>query len=145
LRSAAMPVMAAFMAATATASRDLQRANVPLVSERPRAAALAREGHWAGAGAISGFRCLTTGAPARRQPVVWLARSNPPVAACPVRDGPVWNDDAVEFFVAPESGARYRQVVVNAAGTVYDGPPPIRRLGTRGAGCGVGSRRRRSP
>ena len=38
------------------------------------------------------------------------------------RDGPVWQDDCVEFFLAPgRSTSRYVQLIVNAAGTYYDG------------------------
>jgi len=37
------------------------------------------------------------------------------------RDGPVWSDSSVEFFiVAPGMGGKYAQVVVNPRGVVYD-------------------------
>jgi hypothetical protein len=35
------------------------------------------------------------------------------------KDGPVWSDDSVEIFLAPDGG-NYYQIAVNSIGTVYD-------------------------
>lgn len=46
----------------------------------------------------------------------------PPVARATTRDGAVWEDDAVELFLDPGHSQRdYYQLIVNAAGTCYDG------------------------
>jgi hypothetical protein len=44
------------------------------------------------------------------------------VAANTERDGSVWEDDSVELFLDPSAGKReYYQLIVNPAGTLYDG------------------------
>ncbi|MCC6443213.1 MAG: hypothetical protein IT210_07125 [Armatimonadetes bacterium] len=111
--------------------------NAPLVSSTPDLQAILRQSGWPQASALTGFMGMSGGLLSANQPTVWLARSadslyvawRAPVlkgrklpASATGRDGPVWNDDAIEFFI--DSGRTHReyyQFIVNAGGVRYDG------------------------
>ena len=119
-------------------------------SERRPASAVARvasaapriDGHlddaeWRGAAVLGGFtQHNSTGSPAIAPTEVrltWDAQrlyigfrcgtpGGPPKAAVTERDGPVYEDDAVELFIQPDPARpRYLQFVGNSAGAFYDG------------------------
>ena len=116
--------------------------NVPLTLTAPRAARPPQIdgrlslGEWDAAAAATGFCKLRAKSIAQAQPVLYVAfdseallcavRVPCPNAARPVanvvkRDGPVWQDDSVEVFVAPTPGrSTYYHFVVNAAGVQRD-------------------------
>ncbi|MBM3502224.1 MAG: hypothetical protein FJX74_26530, partial [Armatimonadetes bacterium] len=91
---------------------------------------------WDGATTLFGMRDLRTGQLCVPQPQVllgrdaealYLAASLPkPVgadlkASTAQHDGPLWEDDAVEVFIAPSPGdGRYYQFIVNAAGVTWE-------------------------
>ena len=86
---------------------------------------------------VTGMLDLGSGMLAREQPVFFvaydarhfyaagrlpLAGGAKPRAAVGERDGPVWEDDAVEVFLdVGHSHRDYFQIVVNAGGVAYDG------------------------
>ena len=116
--------------------------SVPLALTAPRAASPPQidgrlsPGEWDAAAAATGFSKLRAKSIAQAQPVFFVAfdidaifcavRVPCPTAAKPVanvvkRDGPVWQDDSVEVFVAPTPGrSTYYHFVVNAAGVQRD-------------------------
>lgn len=50
------------------------------------------------------------------------SRGNNLTARCTEPDGPVWRDDSIEIFIAPQyKGTDYYQLVVNPLKTMYDG------------------------
>jgi len=91
---------------------------------------------WPQASAFTGFAGLASGVLTRNQPVFWIARDDsrlliawrvprlgkgPFAKAATERDGPVWNDDAIEVFLDPgHTHKDYFQFIVNAAGTLFD-------------------------
>ncbi len=110
--------------------------SVPTVESIPEPEALVTSGSWPEAGALTGFSSLNSGRLSRAQPVLWLARDTtglivgwrvPRLAARPFakqvsnRDGPVWNDDAVEVFLDPgHTHSDYFQFIANANGARAD-------------------------
>jgi len=52
--------------------------------------------------------------------IVPLPPGAKPNARAARRDGQVYRDDAVEIFLLPDAGGDLRQIIVNAAGTVFD-------------------------
>ncbi len=111
--------------------------SVPEVATVPVPTTLLQGGEWPEAAAFTGFSELSSGVLSRSQPVVWLARDGqrlymawraPRVKGAPLaqatteRDGPLWNDDSIELFLDPGHTHRdYLQLIINAAGTLYDG------------------------
>lgn len=91
---------------------------------------------WAAASSPAAFGDMMEASVASVQPRVWvtwdeealyiaarldLPRDRRPVANVMQRDGPVWEDDAVEVFLAPHSDpADYYQFIVNSLGVQWD-------------------------
>ena len=98
------------------------------------------EPEWGNAAAFTGFIDASTRQFASRQARAWftwdddrlyfafasdIEPGSPPLANIRKRDGAVWGDDAIEFFIAPpgEAGKKtpvYFQFIGNAAGVITD-------------------------
>ena len=110
--------------------------SAPLAKRPPTIDGRIAAGEWAEATACTGFSDLRDGLARPAQPVFFAAYSpaalyvavrlplpanSTPVAAVEQRDGPVYQDDSVEVFVAPVAdGDEYFQFALNAAGTQRD-------------------------
>jgi len=109
---------------------------LPIMATAPTLDGRLGDGEWAGAMSLFGFRDLASGRLCVPHPDVrlgrdsealYLAASLPKPAGATlkrsstVHDGPLWEDDALEFFVAPRPGAgAYYQFVANAAGAMWE-------------------------
>ncbi|MEK6793783.1 MAG: glycoside hydrolase domain-containing protein [Spirochaetota bacterium] len=93
------------------------------------------EDEWKNTSGISGFLRSTDGEPATEQTKVYITFDNnniyccfrslvdvPLVALVQERDGPVWEDDAVEVFLCPgKNASAYYQFIGNVKDTIFDG------------------------
>lgn len=94
------------------------------------------ETEWGNVSRYTGFSKLPGGAVGHHQPVVRIGyddqavyialkspgHKRPPVAEKDRRDGNLWEDDGVEFYVSPDQRKKeeYYQFIVNYRGTVFD-------------------------
>lgn len=113
----------------------------PLISLASSEAPPVIDGHvdadeWAPASSPAAFSDITDGSAAAVQPRVWVTRDDEamyvaarldfprglrPVANVMERDGPLWEDDALEVFIAPHSDPTdYYQFIVNSLGVQWD-------------------------
>ncbi|NOY80237.1 MAG: hypothetical protein GXP31_04440 [Kiritimatiellaeota bacterium] len=115
--------------------------SVPRLPAPPKIDGIVGEQEWSAAAGITGFSGIGRRAAARYQPVgflgfdrnaIYLALTIPRPTDAPLvcnatdRDGPVWDDDSVEFFLAV-GAAPYRHFIVSARNVRYD------EIGKRGS------------
>ena len=109
---------------------------LPILAVSPSLNGRQGKDEWRGAVSLFGFRDLRTGQLCAPQPQVWLARDAEalylaarvpkpagvrPKYAATQHDGPLWDDDAIELFIAPRPGdGGYYQFIVNPAGVTWE-------------------------
>jgi hypothetical protein len=139
-RATALLLTAVFAAALtvscACAAGDGLLVSVPRTPAGPTIDGQITPAEWAAASGPAAFTDLASGLLAPAQPQVllmWdsqalyvaarlpLPRSKVPAAAVRQRDGNLWEDDAVEVFLAPAGpGGDYFQVIANSASVIWD-------------------------
>jgi hypothetical protein len=109
---------------------------IPHVANPPKIDGTLAQGEWDRAAVTREFIQAGTGKPFAYTTKAWLAvdgkrlyvgarcgliSEKEPSAVVTRRDGEVWFDDSVEFFIQPGRAEHYYQFIVNAIGTRYDG------------------------
>lgn len=119
------------------AARAAVTAHAPLLDAAPAIDGKFDDAAWQKAGVIDGLKAAKSGVvQGERKTKILLGRDKDHlfisldcgqpakdgvIANCAVRDGDVWKDDCVEFFICPTGKPEeYWQVVVNAKGTIMD-------------------------
>ena len=137
LLSSSMGIILAGCGTAATAQKAETWLAAPLLKRPPTIDGTLAAGEWDAAAACTGFERLRAGAIAEAQPVFFAAHDAEHLYValrlpCPdgsnlvtnvtKRDGPTYEDDSVEVFIAPDAATpEYYQFVVTAGGVQYDG------------------------
>jgi hypothetical protein len=130
--------IAPFVTATTPLASRADKVHAVRITERPTIDGRLDDACWTHAKRVSDFRHFQQNTPLT-QPVVAAFchdRQNLYVAFCCLEsspqelvgnvrehDGPMWEDDSVEIFVAPDAPAgpdRFRQFIISVTGAVYD-------------------------
>lgn len=117
-------------------ARGLPWIVIPQITRPPTIDGTLAKGEWSGASEVADFVVAGSEKPYQYPTKAWIATDGrmlyvgarcglidgqPPRAVTKQRDGSVWLDDAVEFYIQSGPGEHYYQFIVNAGGTRYDG------------------------